>query len=182
MNKKCQVPTECAQHNAIYNIFHFLADTEFVKDSKMHLTNSMIFLPIGKSTKTLPYYHRIESSLPSNEIVAVVAMDLGIKNALFDDCLISDGWLICLGIVFVLMCIWLYTNSFFITVMTVIANVFALGISYFIYTFIFELPYFPFMNLLAVIVLVGESPSLDARVLLLIIVTLIGCFLDRYWC
>lgn len=30
VNKKCQVPNECAQHNAVYNIFHFLADTEFI--------------------------------------------------------------------------------------------------------------------------------------------------------
>lgn len=116
----------------------------------------MIFLPIAKSTKALPFYHNIGPVLPSNELVAVVALDLGIKNALFDECLINDGWLVCLGALFVLICIWIYTNSFFITVMTVIANVFALGISYFIYTFLFELAYFPFMNLLAVIVLVGE--------------------------
>lgn len=122
----------------------------------MHLKNSMIFLPIAKSTEALPFYHNIGPTLPSNEIVAVVALDLGIKNALFDECLIKDGWLVCLGAAFVLMCIWMYTNSFFITVMSVIANVFALGISYFIYTFLFELPYFPFMNLLAVIVLVGK--------------------------
>lgn len=117
----------------------------------------MIFLPIAKSTKALPFYHNIGTVLPSNELVAVVALDLGIKNALFDECLIKDGWLVCLGALFVLICIWTYTNSFFITLMTVVANVFALGISYFIYTFLFELPYFPFMNLLAVIVLVGKQ-------------------------
>lgn len=126
-----------------------------MQESRVHLTNSMIFLPIAKSTEALPFYHNIGPVLPSNELVAVVALDLGIKNALFDECLIKDGWLVCLGAFFVLICIWMYTNSFFITVMTVIANVFALGISYFIYTFVFELPYFPFMNLLAIIVLVG---------------------------
>lgn len=117
----------------------------------------MIFLPLAKTTKALPYYHRIEKNMPSNELVKIVAMDLGIKNALFDEYLIYDGWLVCIGVVFVLLCIWMYTNSFFITVMTVIANIFALGIAYFIYTFLFELPFFPFMNLLAVIVLVGKN-------------------------
>lgn len=33
VNKRCQVPSECAQHNAVYNIFHYLADTEFVNVS-----------------------------------------------------------------------------------------------------------------------------------------------------
>lgn len=95
-------------------------------------------------------------------------MDMGIKNALFDDCLIGDGWLIGLGGIFILMCMWLYTNSFFITIMTVVANIFSLGIAYFVYTFLFELTFFPFMNLLAIIVLIGkhvqcihyETPSL----------------------
>lgn len=112
---------------------------------------------MAKTMRALPYYHQLEKKMPSNELVAIVAMDLGIKNALFDENLICDGRLVCGGIVFVLLCIWLYTNSFFITVMTVVANVFALGIAYFIYTFLFELPYFPFMNLLTVIVLVGKS-------------------------
>lgn len=40
VNKKCQVPNECAQHNAVYNIFHFLADTEFINVKLLFL-----FLP-----------------------------------------------------------------------------------------------------------------------------------------
>lgn len=98
-------------------------------------------------------------SFPQNNVVEIVAMDMGIKNALFDDCLINDGWLIGLGGIFILMCMWLYTNSFFITIMTVVANIFSLGIAYFVYTFLFELTFFPFMNLLAVIVLIGRRAT-----------------------
>lgn len=92
-------------------------------------------------------------------------MDLGIKNALFDDCLIYDGWLVGLGGLFVLSCMWLYTNSLFVTIMTLIANVFSLGISYFFYTCVLELPFFPFMNLLAVIVLIGRCPIMSILLL-----------------
>lgn len=98
------------------------------------------------------YFHR----LPSNELVSVVAMDLGIKNALFDECLIYDGYLVGIGGCFIMVCMWMYTKSLFITLMTLIANVFALGMAYFIYTVVLELPFFPFMNLLAVIVMIGE--------------------------
>lgn len=31
VNKKCQVPVECQQHNAVYNIIHFLTDSDFIK-------------------------------------------------------------------------------------------------------------------------------------------------------
>lgn len=96
--------------------------------------------------------------LPSNELVSVIAMDLGIKNALFDDWLIYDGYLVALGGLFIMLCMWKYTNSLFITMMTLIANVFSLGISYFVYTCVLELPFFPFMNLLAVIVMIGKAP------------------------
>jgi hypothetical protein len=82
-------------------------------------------------------------------------MDMGLKNALFDECLLMDGWLVALGGLFVLACMWMYTMSFFVTFMTVMAIIFSLGIAYFIYSFIFNLTFFPFMNLLTVIVVVG---------------------------
>lgn len=82
-------------------------------------------------------------------------MDMGLKNVLFDECLLSDGWLLALGGIFVIICMWIYTSSLFITVMTIIAIIFSLGIAYFIYTVVFKIDFFPFMNLLAVIVVVG---------------------------
>lgn len=90
-----------------------------------------------------------------NELVGVASMDMGLKNALFDECLLSDGWLVGLGGIFVLLSMWFYTSSLFVTLMTVVAIVFSLGISYFIYTTVYELKFFPFMNLLTVIVVVG---------------------------
>lgn len=86
-------------------------------------------------------------------------MDLGLKNALFDECLISDGWLVVLSGLFVVVCMCFYTSSVFITLMTIVAILFSLGVSYFIYMFVFKLTFFPFMNILAVIVIVGELRS-----------------------
>lgn len=31
VNFKCHVPQECLQHNAVYNILHFLVDIDFIK-------------------------------------------------------------------------------------------------------------------------------------------------------
>lgn len=98
----------------------------------------------------------LSSSRLSNNQVHVVAMDMGLKNALFDEYLIGDGWLIALGGLFIIVSMWLYTSSILITLMTVVAIIFSLGIAYFIYTVIFNLEFFPFMNLLAVVVVVGK--------------------------
>lgn len=87
-------------------------------------------------------------------------MDLGLKNALFDECLISDGWLVLLSGLFVVVCMCVYTSSLFITFMTLVAIVFSLGVSYFIYVFIFRLTFFPFMNILGVIVIMGKRLDL----------------------
>lgn len=80
----------------------------------------------------------------------------GLKNALFDEQLLEDTRLIAAGGVLVLVCMWIYTRSFFITVMTVIAIAFSLGVAYFMYVLILEINFFPFMNLLAVVVAVGN--------------------------
>ena len=81
----------------------------------------------------------------------------GLKGILFNEYLVRDTWMIGAGGVFVLLCTWLYTGSLFVTIMMVIAIVFSLGISYFMYTLVFELRFFPFMNLLASIVAIGKS-------------------------
>lgn len=101
------------------------------------------------------YIFTIYSTL-RNDLISIPAMDLGLKNALFDECLISDGWLVLLSGLFVVVCMCFYTSSLFITFMALVAIVFSLGVSYFIYMFIFKLTFFPFMNILAVIVMIGE--------------------------
>lgn len=91
-----------------------------------------------------------------NDLVQVAAMDLGLKNTLFDACLLYDGWLVALGGLFVMICMWLYTSSMFLTLMTCIAVIFSLGLAYFIYILVFEMTFFPFMNLLAIVVIIGK--------------------------
>lgn len=83
-------------------------------------------------------------------------MEMGLKYALFDECLINDAWLVAMSALFVVLCMCLYTSSVFITLMTIVAIGFSLGVSHFIYTYVYRISYFPFMNLLALIVVIGE--------------------------
>lgn len=116
----------------------------------------MLFLPMAKSTKILPYYYDIVSSIKHNEIISIAAIDMGLKSALFDELLFYDGWLIGLGAMCILYCILIYTNSILITISTVVANILSVGVAYFVYQIVLQLPYFPFMNLLAIIIIVGN--------------------------
>ncbi|XP_023308791.2 protein dispatched [Lucilia cuprina] len=154
---KCYAPLDCTRNNIVFNILHYLTDYNFIKinDTNIFLKYSMIFVPVPHSTKILPLFHEWEKVDLSNEIVRVAAMDLGLENELFNELLLTDAWLVALGGIFVMTCMWLYTTSVFVTLMTCIAVIFSLGLAYFIYTLVFEMTFFPYMNLLAVVVIIG---------------------------
>lgn len=75
---------------------------------------------------------------------------------MFEKYLIQDAALLMFGAMVVVISLWIYSQSLFITIMTALAIVFSLGISYFMYTLIFGLNFFPFMNLLASVVAIGK--------------------------
>ncbi|XP_063242455.1 protein dispatched isoform X2 [Bacillus rossius redtenbacheri] len=153
-----QVPPECSRHNAAYNVLHFLLDSAYLPPGDVtnnSLSNVMLILPVAQSEAAMPFYHRLDSHLLRQGSVKVTAIEFGLKNTLFDECLVRDTWMIGAGGLFILLCMWWYTGSLFLTVMTTIAIAFSLGISYFMYTLVFELSFFPFMNLLASIVVIG---------------------------
>lgn len=148
------MPSECSKHNAIYNMKHFILDYAYV-NSSYPLKNVMVILPIARSSKSLDYYSSLTTAHLELGHIKITAIDFGVKNALFDEYLLRDIKLIALGAVFVLLCICLYTSSIFLTFTTLLGIIFSLGIAYFAYTLIFKITFFPFMNLLAVIVAVG---------------------------
>lgn len=119
----------------------------------------MLFLPLAKTTKILPYFYDIKPLIQQSETIQIVAIDMGLKSALFDELLFYDSWLIGLGAMCIMYCILIYTNSILITISTVISNTLSIGVAYFIYQVVLQLPYFPFMNLLAIIIIVGNAYS-----------------------
>lgn len=123
--------------------------------SQTQLQETMIFFPLACSTAALSYYHEIEDLQLDYDNISVVAMELGLKYELFNEYLIRDTWFMVSSGTFVLICMWLYTKSLFLTIMTIIIIIFSLSISYFMYTLVFELRFFPFMNLLATVVAIG---------------------------
>lgn len=164
-NLDCQrrVPAECYTHNAPYHLLHYLLDVDFFPFNKQDsatklnttLRSAMLFLPIAASSATLDFYKNLNFEGLSYGKFRVVAIDLGLKSTLFDRLLVSDSSLLLSGFAFITVCIWVYTTSIFLTITTILAVLFSLGISYAIYTLVLRINFFPFMNLLAVVVAVG---------------------------
>ncbi len=89
----------------------------------------------------------------------VVAMDMGLKDALFDEYLVSDARLLLVALGLIVLCVLLFTHSFFLTLLTCLTVVFALGLATFLYHFVLGVEFFPFMNVLAVVIAVGKLYS-----------------------
>ncbi|XP_013381836.1 protein dispatched homolog 1 isoform X1 [Lingula anatina] len=158
----CQdLPPECTANNAVYQLFHFILDRDF---STAILQNQseiptlkyvMTFLPVARGPNLMQLYKKMERSETSMGDVEVFAIDFGIKYAMFDNYLVTDTLYLGLASLVIFLVLWLYTSSIFITFMTLITIIITLLISYFIYTIVFDIQFFPFMNLLTVVILLG---------------------------
>ncbi|XP_076320735.1 RND transporter family member dispatched [Tachypleus tridentatus] len=154
-----EVPQRCFHFNAVYNIFHYLTDIYFLSPENLHLNTSQltytsIFLPIAQSTAAMDYFKDLEEEKLSDGITEVVAMELGLKQTLFNECLLHDTVIgLAAGVIFLF--IWMYTTSFFVTLMTIVSIALSLGVAYFFYTTVYQVEFFPFMNLLALLIAIG---------------------------
>lgn len=164
MNLCPDVPSHCTKYDAVFSIFHYLTDKNFLssvlkntKDPKFQLKYSAVFLPAmrNKDLLTMYYDNFIPQKLHSNLTVHVGGIDFGLKDLVFDQALQKDMRYPIAAMAAVMFIIILYTKSVFVTIMSILASVSSLFMSFFLYTVIFEFSHFPFMNLTAIMVMVG---------------------------
>lgn len=168
---KCtSVPRKCTKHNAVYQILHYLVDKDFLTPRAADaaapaLRYSMLFSPTEKGESMMDIYlDNFERWNSSDGVTTVAGIEFGIKHSLFQDYLLTDTAYPAIAIVIVLLVMCVYTKSMFITLMTMFAIISSLIVSYFLYRVVFNFEFFPFMNLTALIILVGIGAD-DAFVL-----------------
>uniref|UniRef100_A0A803W9L8 Protein dispatched homolog 1 n=1 Tax=Ficedula albicollis TaxID=59894 RepID=A0A803W9L8_FICAL len=168
---KCtNVPRKCTKYNAVYQILHYLVDKDFLSPKTADyvlpaLKYSMLFSPTEKGESMMGIYlDNFENWNASDGVTTVTGIEFGIKHRLFQDYLLMDTVYPAIAIVIVLLVMCVYTKSMFITLMTMFAIISSLIISYFLYRVVFNFEFFPFMNLTALIILVGIGAD-DAFVL-----------------
>ena len=69
--------------------------------------------------------------------------------------MVEDASYLLFGILLVFLSVWSFTTSLTVTISSITSIGFSLGLAYFTYTFVFRLSFFPFMNILAVIIALG---------------------------
>ncbi|XP_062828523.1 protein dispatched homolog 1 isoform X2 [Anolis carolinensis] len=168
---KCtNVPRKCTKYNAVYQILHYLVDKDFLSPKLTDyvspaLKYSMLFSPTEKGESMMNIYlDKFENWNCSDGITTITGIEFGIKHSLFQDYLLMDTVYPGIAIVIVLFVMCIYTKSMFITLMTMFAIISSLIVSYFLYRVVFNFEFFPFMNLTALIILVGIGAD-DAFVL-----------------
>ncbi|XP_078676387.1 protein dispatched homolog 1-like isoform X1 [Branchiostoma floridae x Branchiostoma belcheri] len=154
-----RVPAQCVEYNAVHSILHYLVDKDFLSPDQPNvdiLRYAMVFVPVASGQAMMDIYQdKFDKKTISDGVTRVVGIDFGIKYTMFEHYLRMDTVYPCIAMAIVIIIIRLYTGSAFITFMTVFTIVSSLIVSYFFYTLVFQFPFFPFMNLTTVILLVG---------------------------
>ncbi|XP_071961976.1 protein dispatched homolog 1-like [Antedon mediterranea] len=160
-NEYCYaVPTNCTRFNAVYMLFQYVLSTDFLSienPNNIRPKATMVIAPITKGENHLKdiYIDNFKDSDISDGETEIAGIDFGMKDSLFVDYLISDTVYPALGVSFVFFIMWVYIGSLFITIMSITSIIMSLIFSYFFYVVVFRLVFFPFMNLCAIILLVG---------------------------
>lgn len=156
------VPKMCKDYNAVFNVMHYISDYSFQRTTKK-LTYALSFLPVSfhktpstqKLDDAINLYLDLELNAHPVANVEIIAADFGIKSQLFQHYLTTDSKWITVSGVFIFFIIWIFTGSIFITVMTIISMFWSLELAYFLYVFVFEIKFFPYMNVVTVLLVIA---------------------------
>lgn len=154
-----RVPIKECEHNKefIKNVFNYLADVDF-----MHITNNlkatMVLSPAYYDTDFARdiYNQHLSGDLPERNGVKLVAFSFdNFKFDQFNLQLLLDAVFPVIGLVMVALILMLYTHSLVVMALTIFSVITSVIIAYFIYHQVFRLTFFPFLNILTFIFLVG---------------------------
>jgi len=156
-SRRCaSVPQYCRSRSAsIYHLLFHVVVSSF-PDRSSTLKHSISYLPVARGVGARQLYDAVERGGPVKDgSTSIVAMDFGVKQDLFDQYLVSDLIWFSLAFVSIIFAVCLYTRSVLITLSSFTFIFFAIVVAYFIYGSVLQITFFPFMNLLAVVVLLG---------------------------
>ena len=157
-----QAPFECNQFHASYNIFHFLAETDFAfrisrdPNAKLEYVTHILPIDISYSDSLVSIYlDRFHRQTYKDRDVTLESLDFGIKLHLFDIFLFSDMLYVGIGLIAVIVVLWIYTRSIVITLAACFNFILSVLMAYFFYFIIFRRAFFPFVNIVSIVLVIG---------------------------
>lgn len=154
------VPCICSWKKGVYFIMNYLTDSQFLKTPQQtNLKYSAILSPIQWSSYDL-YKHIYETqlidSLPEYNGVKVVGFDFAnFRFDLFNILLVENAKYPGIAMAFVLVIMCFFLKSLILAFAAMLTIIFALVLSYFLYMVAFGIKFFPFLNVITLVFLVG---------------------------
>ena len=153
------VPANCTKHNAVYNIFQFLTDNEMSPSNDMFLKYTTSFPQVSGYDLYDVYdelYLELKDGVPERDGVKLASFWFGsYKFDLFQIKLLTEVIYPALAMIIVFLIMWFFLGSFILTFTGLFCIIYAIGLSYFLYTMVFKIDFFPFLNVTTLVFLVG---------------------------
>ena len=161
------VPTRCRRTDFVYDVMYYFADVGFY-DKSNDLLYTMVYIHYMhrygvdnyKVDETF-YKDHVHWKTLDNNIVQLVTVGFQhhdhIKYTLFEGYLISD--LTYFGLAFLLIAIFtlVYLLSFVLVIGTFVNIFLSFGLAYFCYYYVCQMVFYPFINLLALLLLIAVA-------------------------
>ena len=150
-------PRQCYAENFVYNVMYYFADVDFYTTTR-DLMHTAVY--ISPCTPGYPLYRdHIQSKEFDNGVVRLVAIGfprhLFVKLQAFENQLISDLKYFGLAVAFIGAFTLIYLLSFALVVIIFVNIVLSFLLAYFLYYYMCQMVYFPFINLIALLLLIA---------------------------
>ena len=152
------VPAKCIKHSAVYNIFQYLVDNEFIVTSNNAFLKYTVSIPpiFWENAFYEETYSKLKDNTPEKGGVKLAAFRFGnFKYDKFGKELIAEVIFPALAMIVVFAIMWFFLGSFILTFCALFCVIYACGLSYFLYNIVFGMDFFPFLNVLTLVFLVG---------------------------
>ena len=150
------VPANCTKHNAVYNIFQFLTDNEMSPSNDMFLKYTTSFPQASGYDLYDELYLELNDGVPERDGVKLASFWFrNYKFDLFQIKLLTEVIYPALAMIIVFLIMWFFLGSFILTFTGLFCIIYAIGLSYFLYTMVFKIDFFPFLNVTTLVFLVG---------------------------
>lgn len=166
--KAYNIPPECVQrkgYNFVYSTFYYLANVGYMSPENPGQTNMryaiayMVFAESIEMDWEDFYRSYLENEEISNSYVRLAAVDLpdqeDIKYDLFSEYIYSDMKLFVLAALLIVAIMVVYLKSIALMVAAVLNVASSFVLAYFLYSVVFRITFFPFLNVLALLVLIA---------------------------
>ncbi|CAI2354502.1 unnamed protein product [Caenorhabditis sp. 36 PRJEB53466] len=108
---------------------------------------------------------KVKNHLERNRHTRLAGVSLNMKNTIFQERIRSDSMISGISALFVFFCFLAYSRSIVFTTVILMIVALSAGVAFFIYTTILGIDFFPFINLLVVVILISIGAD-DAFLLL----------------